>query len=225
MHRIVSLIVFVLIALPGATLAQPPLRYEPDDTTPTDAPGLGTHVVLVSGDEEYRSEEALPQLAAILSKRHGFTCTVLFAIDPETGTANPDARRTVPGLAARGRHIGLDPQVAPLGKIFHCGDVGAGQITKLANNALTISTYSLLLEIRDLVEQSGLDVPSFMDTLNQSTGRSFVTQNFPLRPGRLQMRGMPAKDVGTCLEVAATLGLEMPMVQQCFNAGHAAARR
>ena len=115
--------------------------------------------------------------------------------------------------------------LAPLGKIFHCGDVGAGQITKLANNALTISTYSLLLEIRDLVEQSGLDVPSFMDTLNQSTGRSFVTQNFPLRPGRLQMRGMPAKDVGTCLEVAATLGLEMPMVQQCFNAGHAAARR
>jgi len=27
------------------------------------------HIVLVSGDEEYRSEEALPQLAKILSKR------------------------------------------------------------------------------------------------------------------------------------------------------------
>ncbi|WKX77336.1 hypothetical protein [Zobellia laminariae] len=37
------------------------------------------HIVLISGDEEYRSEEALPQLAKILSKHHGFKCTVLFA--------------------------------------------------------------------------------------------------------------------------------------------------
>ena len=46
-----------------------------------DGPGKGKHIVLVSGDEEYRSEEGLPQLAKILAKRHGFNCTVLFAID------------------------------------------------------------------------------------------------------------------------------------------------
>src|SRR5437667_243923 len=46
-------------------------------------PGQGKHVVLVSGDEEYRSEEALPQLAKILAKRHGFDCTVLFAVDDD----------------------------------------------------------------------------------------------------------------------------------------------
>ena len=34
-----------------------------------DGPGKGKHVVLVSGDEEYRSEEALPQLAKILARR------------------------------------------------------------------------------------------------------------------------------------------------------------
>jgi type 1 glutamine amidotransferase len=61
-------------------------------------PGRGKHVVLVSGDEEYRSEEALPQLAKILSKHHGFQCTVLFAIDPETGEINPDNTRNIPGL-------------------------------------------------------------------------------------------------------------------------------
>jgi len=43
----------------------------------------GKHVVLLSGDEEYRSEEALPMLAKILSQRHGFHCTVLFALDPD----------------------------------------------------------------------------------------------------------------------------------------------
>jgi hypothetical protein len=66
----------------------------------SDGPGKGKHVVLVSGDEEYRSEEALPQLAKILAKRHGFTCTVLFAIDPADGTINPNKTNNIPGLAA-----------------------------------------------------------------------------------------------------------------------------
>jgi hypothetical protein len=35
-------------------------------------PGKGKRIVLVSGDEEYRSEQALPQLAKILSQHHGF---------------------------------------------------------------------------------------------------------------------------------------------------------
>lgn len=61
-------------------------------------PGKGKHIVLVSGDEEYRSEEALPQLAKILAKHHGFTCTVLFAIDPKTGEINPTVRNNIPGL-------------------------------------------------------------------------------------------------------------------------------
>jgi len=63
-------------------------------------PGKGKHVVLVSGDEEYRSEEALPQLGKILAKRHGFTCTVLFAIDPKTGQSDPNNTKNIPGLEA-----------------------------------------------------------------------------------------------------------------------------
>ena len=62
--------------------------------------GKGKHIVLVSGDEEYRSEEALPQLARILSKHHGFKTTVLFAIDPKDGTVNPDRTDNIPGLEA-----------------------------------------------------------------------------------------------------------------------------
>ncbi|MEK6782234.1 MAG: ThuA domain-containing protein [Bacteroidota bacterium] len=56
-------------------------------------------IVLISGDEEYRSEEALPQLAKILSTRHGFNCTVLFAQDPEKpGIINPNYVHNIPGL-------------------------------------------------------------------------------------------------------------------------------
>lgn len=63
-------------------------------------PGRGKHVVLIAGDEEYRSEEALPQLARILSQRHGFRCTVLFAIDPADGTVDPTKNNNIPGLDA-----------------------------------------------------------------------------------------------------------------------------
>ena len=63
-------------------------------------PGKGKRIVLVSGDEEYRSEQALPQVARILSQRHGFDCTVLFAIDPKDGTINPNQSDNIPGLEA-----------------------------------------------------------------------------------------------------------------------------
>jgi hypothetical protein len=65
-----------------------------------EGPGKGKHIVFLSGDEEYRSEEALPMLAKILAVRHGFKCTVLFAIDPETGTINPNVRTNIPGMEA-----------------------------------------------------------------------------------------------------------------------------
>ncbi len=61
--------------------------------------GQGKHIVLISGDEEYRSEEALPMLARILSEKHGFRCTVLFAVEPETGIVNPHANTNIPGLS------------------------------------------------------------------------------------------------------------------------------
>lgn len=65
-----------------------------------EGPGKGKHIVLVSGDEEYRSEEALPQLGKILARHHGFKCTVLFAIKKETGEIDPNVNDNIPGLEA-----------------------------------------------------------------------------------------------------------------------------
>jgi hypothetical protein len=64
----------------------------------TKGPGKGKHVVLVSGDEEYRSEEAFPMLGKLLAEKHGFKCTVLFAIDKGTGEINPDEQTNIPGI-------------------------------------------------------------------------------------------------------------------------------
>lgn len=65
-----------------------------------DGPGKGKHIVVVSGDEEYRSEEVAPMMGKILAKHHGFKCTVLFAIDPKTGEIDPINRSNIPGLEA-----------------------------------------------------------------------------------------------------------------------------
>lgn len=61
-------------------------------------PGKGKHIVLLAGDEEYRSEEALPMLGKILAVHHGFKCTVLFPINANDGTINPNESTHIPGI-------------------------------------------------------------------------------------------------------------------------------
>ncbi len=58
----------------------------------------GKKVVIVSGDEEYRSEECCPMLGKILSQRHGFDTRVLFAIDPIEKNIDPNNQTNIPGL-------------------------------------------------------------------------------------------------------------------------------
>ncbi len=64
-----------------------------------DGPLAGKHIVLIAGDDEYRSEELIPQLGRILAAHHGGQCTVLFAVDPKTGIIDP-AAQNIPGLKA-----------------------------------------------------------------------------------------------------------------------------
>src|SRR3954454_23232831 len=85
----------VLLLVAALCVAAPGVTFEGKQ-----GPGKGKHVVLVSGDEEYRSEEMLPQLARILANQHGFRCTVLFAIDKNDGTVNPNQNDNIPGIEA-----------------------------------------------------------------------------------------------------------------------------
>jgi type 1 glutamine amidotransferase len=88
-----NVLISLLALTPLSTFAADFVVYEGKS-----GPGQGKHVVLVSGDEEYRSEEALPQLGQILAKYHGFKCTVLFPVDAD-GTINPNVSN-IPGLEA-----------------------------------------------------------------------------------------------------------------------------
>jgi putative heme-binding domain-containing protein len=65
---------------------------------PPGSDGSAKHIVLISGDEEYRTEESMPMLAKILSQKHGFRCTVLFALGPnEAEYIDPNNGRGIRG--------------------------------------------------------------------------------------------------------------------------------
>jgi hypothetical protein len=82
------------LILPQASPSETSVTY-----SPRTGAGQGKHVVFLTGDEEYRGEEGLPMLAKILSQRHGFRCTVLFAVDPD-GTINPKNTKSLSNPAA-----------------------------------------------------------------------------------------------------------------------------
>ena len=95
-----------------------------------EGPGKGKHIVLLAGDEEYRSEEALPMLAGVLSAHHGFKCTVLFSVDKDgkidsnnggslAGSAALDSADVII-MALRFRHWD-DEAMGRFEKAFHRG--------------------------------------------------------------------------------------------------------
>jgi hypothetical protein len=90
-----ALAAFALLCAGRARAADPWVVFQG-----TSGPGVGKHIVFVTGDEEYRSEESMPQLAKILAVHHGFKCTVLFAVNKETGEIDPQTVDNIPGLEA-----------------------------------------------------------------------------------------------------------------------------
>src|SRR5947208_14504204 len=95
MNRLASLTSLICLAATIGAEARDWVTYEGKE-----GPGRGKHIVFLAGDEEYRSEEAMPMLAKILALRHGFKCTVLFPIDPADGAIDPNNQTNIVGLQA-----------------------------------------------------------------------------------------------------------------------------
>jgi type 1 glutamine amidotransferase len=73
-----------------------------------EGPGKGKLIVLITADQEYRSEQSLPMLAGVLSKHHGFDCTVLFGVN-EQGLVDP----TAPVYPEKGKEAEFKPHNIP----------------------------------------------------------------------------------------------------------------
>lgn len=98
-------------------------------------------------------------------------------------------------------------------KIFHMGASGSGHTAKLLNNFLNGIALAATAEVMVAAKRSKLDLETFLDVLNASSGVNFATLNrFPhiikgdYLEGGLTGRLM-AKDVRLYLEHVARLGV------------------
>jgi 3-hydroxyisobutyrate dehydrogenase-like beta-hydroxyacid dehydrogenase len=98
-------------------------------------------------------------------------------------------------------------------KIFPMGESGAGHIAKLLNNFLNGISLAATAEVMVAAKQSGLDLETFLNVVNASSGVNFATLNrFPhiikgdYLEGGLTGRLM-AKDIRLYLEHVARLGV------------------
>ncbi len=108
----------------------------------TEGPGNNKHIVLISAEQEYRSEQSLPMLAKILSERHGFDCTVLFALN-EKNEVDPTQKirwqdktvtHNVPGLD----HLGKADLLILFSRLITLPDEQIGHIVKYLDSGKPI---------------------------------------------------------------------------------------
>lgn len=133
-----------------------------------------------------------------------------------TGAENGTLSLIAGGQADSINH--LRPLLSNLGKVTHVGGVGAGQLTKLANQIIVAGTLGLLSEAFTLAQRGGADpvkvrealLGGFADsTLLQQQGERMVHEDFAARgAAKWQL-----KDTRSAVELAQQFGLILPLTE------------
>jgi len=72
----------------------------------------------------------------------------------------------------------LEPLLSHIGKPFYLGETpGAGQVTKLANNLLSLAAIAVTAEAMALGVKAGLDPARMIEVLNAGTGANSATRD------------------------------------------------
>jgi 3-hydroxyisobutyrate dehydrogenase-like beta-hydroxyacid dehydrogenase len=138
--------------------------------------------------------------------------------------------------------VGATPElfaaIEPLIRCFatdvtRCGDVGAGQVTKILNNMVLFQTVNALAEAVTVARRNGVDPALLLDTLSKGSADSFALRNHGLKaivPGNFPERAFSTeyalKDLSYALELAADAGLKIrgaelvgKILQEAIDAG------
>ena len=138
--------------------------------------------------------------------------------------------------------VGATPElfgsIEPLIRCFatdvtHCGDVGAGQVTKILNNMVLFETVNALAEAVAVARRNGVDPKLLLDTLSKGSADSFALRNHGLKaivPGNFPERAFSTeyalKDLSYALELAADAGIKIrgaelvgKVLQEAIEAG------
>jgi 3-hydroxyisobutyrate dehydrogenase-like beta-hydroxyacid dehydrogenase len=90
-----------------------------------------------------------------------------------------------------------------------CGDVGAGQVTKILNNMVLFETVNALSEAVAVAKHNGVDPKLLLDALSKGSADSFALRNHGMKaivPGNFPERAFSTeyalKDLSYALELA-----------------------
>lgn len=117
--------------------------------------------------------------------------------------------------------------------VTHCGDVGAGQVTKILNNMVLFETVNALAEAVAVARHSGVDARLLLETLSKGSADSFALRNHGMKailPGVFPERAFSTeyalKDLSYALELASEAGLRLrgaelvgTILQEAIDAG------
>jgi 3-hydroxyisobutyrate dehydrogenase len=132
----------------------------------------------------------------------------------------------------------LFAQVEPLIRCFAtdvtlCGEVGAGQVTKILNNMVLFQTVNALAEAVAVAKRNGVDPALLLGTLSKGSADSFALRNHGLKaivPGNFPERAFSTeyalKDLSYALELAEDAGIKIRgaeligrVLQEAIDAG------
>jgi 3-hydroxyisobutyrate dehydrogenase-like beta-hydroxyacid dehydrogenase len=117
--------------------------------------------------------------------------------------------------------------------VTHCGDTGAGQVTKILNNMVLFQTVNALSEAVALARRNDVDPALLLDTLSKGSADSFALRNHGMKaivPGSFPERAFSTeyalKDLSYALELASLAGLKIRgaeltgrILQEAIDAG------
>ena len=109
------------------------------------------------------------------------------------------------------------------GTRVHVGDVGAGNVVKIANNLLSAAHLITTAEAISLAAQAGVEPDKCLAGINAGSGRSAVSQaSFPRWITSKSYdsgftMGLMRKDTGLALALADQLGMALPLSREAIR--------
>src|SRR6201992_1742052 len=114
-----------------------------------------------------------------------------------------------------------------------CGDVGAGQVTKILNNMVLFETVNALSEAVAAAKGNGVDPKLLLETLSKGSADSFALRKHGLKaivpgvfPDRAFSTEYALKDLSYALELASDAGIKIrgaevigTILQEAIDAG------
>jgi 3-hydroxyisobutyrate dehydrogenase-like beta-hydroxyacid dehydrogenase len=117
------------------------------------------------------------------------------------------------------------PILAAMGeRIYHVGDVGAGHVTKLVNNMMTIVNALTAMEAMVVGAKAGVDVERLLEVAEAGTGGSYALNLFRyvIFPGNFEPAkfalSLAAKDLRLSVDFAEAMGVPVSVVRRASEA-------